>query len=890
MTQPQGHFGYQIIQIIKTCSLGVGSYGAVYRALCDELPCAAKIIHPTLFKTNDPGARKTMERFEKECQFLSSVRHPHIVQYLGVSRDPDSGLPVLLMELMDSSLTQLLEQSQEPLPYHIQVDLCHDVALALVYLHANGIIHRDLSSNNVLLIGPGNRAKVTDFGTLKLADANPRLTPMTMCPGTLVYMPPEALDDSPTYTNKLDCFSFGVLDIQILTQQFPSPSQLYKIIEINDPRFPTGQIKIPVPEVERRQSHIHLIDPVHPILPVALDCLKDRERKRPSAQELCHRLAALKATPQYGESVEQARSMTSQGKEKRIREMQREREKQAQQIKQHDQQIRDLKQRVKTQSDHLQVRERELAQQICSLQLQLQEKNQEMEQRMQKLNTPIRPNGLVRTELQQKPLAVRREETIKKLRQKHATRHERIPLQQLPVDEPPATVEDSRSVGTNSRQPKQTQTAAQHPTLIQTAAHQPLERKQTQTAAQYPTEPTQTLTAAHQPTVPKQTQTAARQPTVPKQTQTAARQPIVPKQTQTAARQPTEAQAASGPSKVDRADSFQLQWRYGGRTPLRWELGSAAVNGSVSYFNPECGYGFDIFGYEAGTWSTLPECGRCEFAMAIINGLLTVIGGLNNELATCNSFLSLTGEGQGRKWVEQFPPMPTKRAKPAVVCSGKCLVVAGGREEDYRQLNTVEVMDTETLQWFTASSLPDTNGITSSCSAGFATLCGDQVYVRCGLQGNWTQTLVACSLTDLLQSCQSTLQSPESQSWSLGARFGTLLGKVLKQHKENEHANVWRKVAELPYECSTVTSMYGQLLAVGGVDPAKEDPRARKSTDSIHRYNPTNDRWEVISHMPTARCNCLVTVLPSNELMVVGGRMHGAYGDCTNIVEIGTLL
>jgi len=105
MAQPQGHFSYQTIRIIKTSSLGVGSYGAVYRALCDELPCAAKIIHPTLFETNDPGARKIIERFEQECQFLSGVRHPHIVQYLGVSRDHESGLPVLLMELMDSSLT-----------------------------------------------------------------------------------------------------------------------------------------------------------------------------------------------------------------------------------------------------------------------------------------------------------------------------------------------------------------------------------------------------------------------------------------------------------------------------------------------------------------------------------------------------------------------------------------------------------------------------------------------------------------------------------------------------------------------------------------------------------------------------------------------------------------
>ena len=363
MAQPQGHFGYHIVRIIKTSSLGVGSYGAVYRALCDELPCAAKIIHPTLFATHDPGAQKIIERFEQECQFLSGVRHPHIVQYLGVSRDPESQLPVLLMELMDGSLTQFLEQSEEPLPFHIQVDLCHNIALALAYLHSNGIVHRDLSSNNVLLIGPGNRAKVTDFGMSKLADANRHMTPMTMCPGTLAYMPPEALDDPPVYTNKLDCFSFGVLDIQILTRQFPEPSQRFKTIEIHDPRVPDGTVKISVPEAERRQSHIKLISPAHPLLPVALDCLKNRERERPSAQELCHRLAALKEAPQYGESVQQAQRATTDGVQ--IRELQakaRERQREMEQLQQqHTQQIENLQQEIQEKSNAVEEKNRTIA-------------------------------------------------------------------------------------------------------------------------------------------------------------------------------------------------------------------------------------------------------------------------------------------------------------------------------------------------------------------------------------------------------------------------------------------------------------------------------------------------------------------------------------------------
>ena len=218
-------FNFQNMQIFKTKPLGIGSYGSVYRAKCDQLPCAAKVLHPVLV---NPKKRRNLQRFKQECQFLRGIRHPHIVQYLGTCRDPESGHPVLLMELMDDSITYFLEDSPERLPFHLEVNLCHDIALALDYLHSNGIIHRDLSSNNVLLIA-GSRAKVTDFGMSKLLDAAPQMTPLTQCPGTAAYMPPEAFNVPPMYTSKLDCFAHGVLGIQIMT--FPEPGSALKDIE-----------------------------------------------------------------------------------------------------------------------------------------------------------------------------------------------------------------------------------------------------------------------------------------------------------------------------------------------------------------------------------------------------------------------------------------------------------------------------------------------------------------------------------------------------------------------------------------------------------------------------------------------------------------------------------
>ena len=283
------------IQLLRNDTLGSGSYGVVCKAMCGQHLCAAKLLHPIFFQSNDPGIMTTRRRFEQECHFLNDMKHPHIVEYLGTSHDPDSGLLVLLMELMDESLTHFLERSQQSLAYYIEVNLCHDIALALAYIHSKEIIHRDLSSNNILLIG--GRAKITDFGMSKLLDSNRRMTPLTMCPGTLAYMPPEALSELQVYSKKIDCFSFGVLQIQIMTCQFPDPGPAMRVVE--DSRSPTGTTKMPVLDSERRKSHIDLINPTHTLLPTALACLGYLEKDRPSAQDLCRELATFKEAPHY---------------------------------------------------------------------------------------------------------------------------------------------------------------------------------------------------------------------------------------------------------------------------------------------------------------------------------------------------------------------------------------------------------------------------------------------------------------------------------------------------------------------------------------------------------------------------------------------------------------
>ena len=764
--QTQRLVHYWTVQIIKSACLGVGSYGAVYKAICDELPCAAKIIHPTLFETNDLGSRKIVERFDQECEFLSGVRHPHIVQYLGVSRDPESGLPVLLMELLDGNLTHFLEQSQEPLPYHIQVSLCHDIALALAYLHSNGIIHRDLSSNNVLLIA-GSRAKVTDFGMSKFTDTNPRMTPLTMCPGTMVYMSPEALKEPPVYTDKLDCFSHGVLAIQIMTRQFPNPGKRTQTVPF--PQSPTGRTEIPVLDIVRRKSHINLINPTHPLLHIATDCLSYGEEDRPSVHELCHRLAALKEAPQYGESVQQAqeRSTPAQNtdteeRERRVRELQQQQEEQALEIQ-------------------------NLRQQIEAAKIQLQSKDQEFQQLQQhQVEEHQRHSQMV--EQSQHELALKDrtiEERGKQLRELS---------QQLEMCEQ-LTAEFQR----NLLQRDKVVCDLQESLMAKDRRIQQLEQQEASGRV--------ASGASNQ--------------------------------------KEDGGKGGEGDQPTGGVSSIHLRWRKSGRAPERMRRGAAVVDGRVAYFN--CNWSSTVHAYDSPTqqWSTLPECPQVQFNLAVVNGLLTAIGGNRSGEAT-NTLLSLTGEESGRKWSEEFPPMPTKRWLTAAVCSAKSLIVAGGTTGAggfKHNLAAVEVMNTETGQWLTASSLPHPFAWAS------ATICGDRLYMLGGNDRNCMTSVLTCPLPDLRQPS------------SLGGRLKRALTLA-------DQRQVWQEVADLPVYQSTCTTINGQLLAVGGCVSCSS---YGDYTDAIYRYNPTSNSWEVISHMPTARYFCLVAVLPSSELMVVGG-------------------
>ena len=114
-----------------------------------------------------------------------------------------------------------------------------------------------------------------------------------------------------------------------------------------------------------------------------------------------------------------------------------------------------------------------------------------------------------------------------------------------------------------------------------------------------------------------------------------------------------------------------------------------------------------------------------------------------------------------------------------------------------------------------------------------------------------SKSVYTCTLTDLFLSCRSR---------SLGERLAQSLSLT-----SPARSNVWNKVADLPVMGSTCVTLHGRLLAIGGCD-SKYTP-----TSDVHIYHPTSNTWEVISKMKISRWCCLVAVLPTNQLMVVGG-------------------
>lgn len=267
-------------------SLGVGAYGSVEPLELNGMPCAGKKIHDVLVDVGNEGADEIAGRFVEECKLMSELRHPHVVQFLGLCVSGSSTLPILVMEHLYCSLDDLLETTAD-IPLYMKRSIVRDVALGLAHLHGRhpAVIHRDLTARNVLL-NNSMRAKLADFGVARILNlpAGKLEATLSRVPGTSTYMPPEVFSREAKYNTAVDIFSFGHLLLFTITQKQPG-------VEAATFVDSSGRI-IARSELERREDSMTTLYGVlgrrdHPFVGIVSDCLQTNAALRPSILKVC---------------------------------------------------------------------------------------------------------------------------------------------------------------------------------------------------------------------------------------------------------------------------------------------------------------------------------------------------------------------------------------------------------------------------------------------------------------------------------------------------------------------------------------------------------------------------------------------------------------------------
>lgn len=171
----------------------------------------------------DAAAGISVERFEREIQFAARLQHPHIVPVL--SAGETAGLPYFVMPFITGeSLRERLQRAGE-LPVPEAVRILRDVATALDYAHRQGVVHRDVKPENILLTD--GTAVVTDFGVAKaLAAATggegaQSLTTRGVALGTPAYMAPEQAAADPATDHRADIYAWGIVAYEMLSGMTP---------------------------------------------------------------------------------------------------------------------------------------------------------------------------------------------------------------------------------------------------------------------------------------------------------------------------------------------------------------------------------------------------------------------------------------------------------------------------------------------------------------------------------------------------------------------------------------------------------------------------------------------------------------------------------------------
>ena len=212
--------------------LSEGGMGTVYRGthvLMDKT-VAIKVLRPSL-----AADEKIVARFSREARAASKISHPHALSVTDFG-ESENGVVFLVMEFLNGKTLKEIIRQEGPMPLPRAVELLRQVGGALDEAHGEGVVHRDLKSDNIMLLSSSGTdyAKVLDFGIAKIKERegeyNPGLTAPDLVIGTPQYMSPEQCSQSPDIDARSDIYSLGVILYEMLVGHVPftggSPTEI----------------------------------------------------------------------------------------------------------------------------------------------------------------------------------------------------------------------------------------------------------------------------------------------------------------------------------------------------------------------------------------------------------------------------------------------------------------------------------------------------------------------------------------------------------------------------------------------------------------------------------------------------------------------------------------
>ena len=302
---------------------------------------------------------------------------------------------------------------------------------------------------------------------------------------------------------------------------------------------------------------------------------------------------------------------------------------------------------------------------------------------------------------------------------------------------------------------------------------------------------------------------------------------------------------------------LQLSWRRGPDMPfaLRCDNSPVVAQGKVyvgggdadSRINERIVMEYDI---NSGKWATLLPYRAYWFAITTIKNQLVLVGG--KEVNDPSKMLGVW-RADCKEWIHPYPDMHTARVCCSAVAQAHWLVVAGGLDNRLTPMDSVEVLNTDTKQWYAGPPMPTPSAQKKT------TLVGDMFYAMGGFDRDLKATDKVYSMSMQALIC------------------------YINSSKRESETRVWNEIPGVKLNWSAPCRIRGSLLAVGGQN------KDGGIVTTIHLYKPDTGHWVKVGDLPIPYDFCACTMISDRKVLVAGGREGGVANQITKRMDIALI-